>query len=47
MKFKTFLLGIILISILCFSGTAFAMTDAERQALIAQLQAQIAAFKHN
>ena len=42
MNFKSFLLGLILVSVFATTGTALAMTDSERATLIAQLQTQIA-----
>lgn len=41
MKIKIFLSVLILTSVFCVAGTALAMTEQERQALIAQIQAQI------
>lgn len=41
MKFKIIIASILFISVFGFYQTAFAMTDAERAALIVQLQAQI------
>jgi hypothetical protein len=42
MKFKLSLAIILTLTVLCISGTVFAMTETERQTLIAQIQAQIA-----
>ena len=42
MKFKIFLGAVLLVAVFFVAGTAFALTDSERQALIAQIQAQIA-----
>ena len=41
MKFKTFLVGLIIASVFCVSTTALAMTEQERQALIAQIENQL------
>jgi len=41
MKFKTFLAGLIIASVFCVSTTALAMTEQERQALIAQIESQL------
>lgn len=41
MNFKSFLFVFVLISVFCISTTALALTDTEKQALIAQIQAQI------
>lgn len=42
MKAKLFLVAIILVAVFCVASTALAMTNQERQTLIAQIQAQIA-----
>lgn len=41
MNFKILLFGLVLTSIFCIATTALAMTDTEKQALIAQIQQQL------